>query len=516
LNFEQGIKGVIKVSMLAKIRRMHIRDHIPVRQIAKQTGLSRNTIRSWLRQTAVSEPVFKKVAKRSVLDPWTDQLRQWLQADSHRAKRERRTATALHQALQAQGYPGSYTRVCAFIKRWREDASDHPKRTAYVPLTFALGEAFQFDWSTEYATIGGIRRRLDLAHTKLCASRAFWLTAYYTQSHEMLFDAHTQAFEAFGGVPKRGIYDNMKTAVDKVRRGKERDINPRFYALCSHYLFDPEFCNPASGWEKGRVEKDVQDRRRQIWQKAGERRWASLEELNDWLGQQCRASWPDMANPEWPALTVEDVLQDEQVRLMPLPKPFDGYIEKPVRVTSTALVHFQRNCYSVPAEHAHHVLSLRIYPDALRLYAEVQEVARHARSFERDQTIYDFTHYIGLVERKPGALRNGAPFATMPEALLTLQRHLLKQTGGDRIMAQVLSAIPLHGLEAVRVAVELALEAGHPSGEHVLNVLARLQSGQAMTKVETAITLSEEPQADVERYDRLRGVVTTVEVSHVD
>ena len=183
------------------------------------------------------------------------------------------------------------------MKRWQADEASKPG-AAYVPLTFALGEAFQFDWSTEYVFIGGLRRRLEVAHTKLCASRAFWLSAYPAQSHEMLFDAHARAFAAFGGVARRGIYDNMKTAVDRVGRGKERDINPRFYALCSHYLFEPQLCNRAASWEKGRVEKNVQDRRPQKFQHAGERRWKGLDELNAWLGEWCRQAWADMANPE--------------------------------------------------------------------------------------------------------------------------------------------------------------------------------------------------------------------------
>ena len=143
--------------------------------------------------------------------------------------------------------------------------------------------------------------------------------------------------------------------------------------------------------------------------------------------------------------------------------------------------------------------------------AEGKEVARHVRSFERDQTCYDFTHYIGLIDRKPGALRNGAPFAQMPEPLLTLQRHLLKQTGGDRVMADVLGAIVPHGLEAVVVAVELALESGRPSAEHVMNVLARLKSANRPGTVETALVIREEPQANMTRYDHLR-----TEAHHVD
>jgi hypothetical protein len=139
------------------------------------------------------------------------------------------------------------------------------------------------------------------------------------------------------------------------------------------------------------------------------------------------------------------------------------------------------------------------------------EVARHARSFERHQTVYDWQHYIALVETKPGALRNGAPFRTMPEALQTLQRHLLRYAGGDRVMAQVLAAVPEHGLEAVLVAAELALEAGRPSAEHVLNVLARLKDGadalRTLVPAEHATpVLKNAPRADVQRYDQLRTV----------
>ena len=212
------------------------------------------------------------------------------------------------------GYRGSYVRVTIFACRYRQAQSLQGSGRAFVPLKFQLGDAFQFDWSTEYAFVGGLRRRLlvsfsgEVAHTKLCASRAFWLTAYFSQSHEMLFDAHAQAFTAFGGIPTRGIYDNMKTAVDKVGRGKARTINARFEAMTSHYLFEPEFCNVASGWEKGIVEKNVQDQRRRIWRELMETRWPNLDSLNDWLCKQCRMVWAETKHPDWPELTVAELL----------------------------------------------------------------------------------------------------------------------------------------------------------------------------------------------------------------
>jgi hypothetical protein len=380
---------------------------------------------------------------------------------------------------------------------------------AFVPLKVVAGEAFQFDWSEEALVIGGLYRRLQVAHLKLCASRAFWLVAYPAQCHEMLFDAHTRAFAALGGVQRRGIYDNMKTAVDRVGKGKARLVNARFAALCAHYLFDPDFCNVASGWEKGVVEKNVQDSRRRIWQDAGRQHFGSLAELNAWLGARCRQLWHELPHPDPPALTVAEALEHEQTQMMPCPRPFDGYVEQLARVSRTCLVSVQRNRYSVPCELAGQPVSLRLYPERIEVVAAETVVASHARLLERDQTRYDWRHYIPLAERKPGVLRNGAPFADLPVPLWQLQHALLRRAGGDRVMAQVLAAVPKFGLEAVPVAIELVLESSAPSAQHVLNVLSRLTQDSAPPRVETALHLTEAPTTDTRRYDRL-----TQEVDH--
>jgi len=373
-----------------------------------------------------------------------------------------------------------------------------------VPLKFDLGEAFQFDWSEEGLVVGGIYHRMQVSHMKLCASRAFWLVAYPSQGHEMLFDAHTRSFTALGGVARRGIYDNMKTAVDKVKKGKGRTVNARFAVMCAHYLFDADFCNVASGWEKGVVEKNVQDSRRRIWIDAQSRKWHSFEELNAWLGERCRALWAEVRHPEYQQFSVAEMLEQERTELMPMPTVFDGYVERSAKVSSTCLVAVERNRYSVPCELAGQRVSTRLYPNRVEIASDDTIVASHTRLANRGHICYDWQHYIALIQRKPGALRNGAPFADMPPPLLRLRQGLMRYDGGDKTMAQVLGCVASHGLEAVLVAVELVIESGALSTEHVLNVLARLDAAPVPESVESSLPLSELPVANTERYDSLR------------
>jgi transposase len=491
------------MAMYAKVRRMRLRDGLSISEIARRTSLSRNTIKEWLRGPVRTEMRYRRPGARKKIGPYEKTLRQALEADARRPRRERRTALKLHAQLTKDGFPGSYARVTEFIRAWRAEQGSVSARSAYVPLHFALGEAFQFDWSEEGLVVGGLWRKVQLAHMKLCASRAFWLVAYPSQGHEMLFDAHTRCLTGLGGVAGRGIYDNMKTAVDRTpRKDRGRVVNARFAAMAAHYLFEPDFCNVAAGWEKGRVEKGVQDARRRIWQDAEPESFGSFAELNAWLATQCLAAW-DAPHPELAGVTLREAWTQERPYLMPMPAPFDGYVELPARVSSTSLVTAARNRYSVPCAWAGHRVSVRLYPERVVIVANQEVIAEHARAVDRDHVVYDWQHYLPLVERKPGALRNGAPFADLPDPLQRLRRALLQHAGGDKVMARVLMAVPTHGLEAVLVAVELVLESGRPSAEHVLNVLARLTDSPAPPSVSTALTVATAPLADPHRYDRL-------------
>lgn len=333
--------------LYAKIRRMYFRDKLPINEIARRTSLYRNTVKKWLRTPNGSEPVYQRRSVPTKLMPYEDLLKQALITDSYRPKRDRRTALKLLDELQKAGYDGGYTQLTDYIRVWRMAGAGDAGQQAFVALKFCCGEAFQFDWSEESLVVGGLYRRLQVAHVKLCASRAFLLVAYPSQSHKMLFDAPSRAFRVLGGVPLRGIYDNMNTAVDKVQRGKERIVNMRFAALTAYYLFDPDFCNVASGWEKGIVEKNVQYSRRRIWQDAGQQFFGSFAELNVWLEARCRALWAELTWPDGSGMTVQEVLKIEQLQLMPLPGVFDGYIEVVARVLSTCLVTVKRNRYSI-------------------------------------------------------------------------------------------------------------------------------------------------------------------------
>jgi transposase len=501
------------MDLLSVIRRWHFRQGISIREIKRRTGLSRNTIRKYLRSDA-AEPSFKVPARPSKLDPFADKLTAWLRLEAGKSRKQKRTIKQLYRDVAALGYDGSYARVAAFARDWkrkRQYEQQTSGRGTFVPLAFQPGEAFQFDWSEDYALLSGKMTKLQVAHTKLAHSRAFIVRAYLLQTHEMLFDALANAFRVLGGVPQRGIFDNMRTAVDKIGTGKARHVNARFAAMASHYLFETDFCNPASGWEKGQVEKNVQDARRRLWQPVPS--FPDLDALNVWLEQRCIAQWADIPHSTLPG-TVEQVHASEIACLMPMGRPFDGFVEHTKRVSPTCLIAFERNRYSVPASFANRPVSLRVYPARLVIAAEGQILCEHARVIDRSnrlmRTIYDWHHYLAVLQRKPGALRNGAPFLEMPEAFRQLQVQLLKREGGDREMVEVLALVLQHDEEAVLYAVELALEAGVPTKTHILNVLHRLIAAKAPPAAPidapTSLRLSKEPVADVERYDTLRGL----------
>ena len=218
------------MELLGKVRRMFHRDKLSRSEIARRTGLSRNTVKKWLQAAEGTAPKYRRHEAPGKLSAFHEVLLRALEADARRPKRDRRTGKALHAEIKAQGYTGGYTVLCDFIRNWREKAGANVPTRAFVPLKFELGDAFQFDWSEEALVIGGIWRKLLVAHTKLCASRAFVLVAYPSQGHEMLFDAHTRSFSALW----RGTPWHLRQHEDGGRQSQEGQRPRGQCALCCH------------------------------------------------------------------------------------------------------------------------------------------------------------------------------------------------------------------------------------------------------------------------------------------
>jgi hypothetical protein len=375
-----------------------------------------------------------------------------------------------------------------------------------VPLSFAPGEAYQFDWSHEVVLIGGATVTVKVAHLRLCHSRMMFVRAYPRETQEMVFDAHDRAFEFFRGACTRGIYDNMKTAVDAIFVGRERAYNRRFLQMCSHHLVEPVACTPASGWEKGQVENQVGLVRERFF--APRLRVRSYEELNALLLDRCVAHARANRHPERRERTIWEAFEAERPALVPYAGRFDGFHAVPASVSKTCLVRFDNNKYSVAAGAAGRPVEVRAYAERIEVRQDGRVVGEHRRCFGRDRTIYDPWHYVPVLVRKPGALRNGAPFKDwlLPGALGRIRRRLAGVADGDRQMVDILAAVLGDGFAAVEAACAEALREGVHSADVVLNILARRREPPPPVTILTphALRLRHEPLADCARYDSLR------------
>ena len=255
---------MLDVDLIGQIRRAYFEQHRPIKEIVRRLAISRTTVRKVIRGEATEHKYEREVQPAPKLGDWIEVLTDILEREAKLPRRERRSTQRLFEELRGQGYDGAHDSVHRFAKAWRVEQIRVPVK-AYVPLSFAPGEAYQFDWSHETITLAGLPLMIKAAHMKLSHSRMPFVRTYFRETQELVFDAHDKAFEFYGGVCRRGIYDNMKTAVDAIFVGKARQYNRRFLQMCSHHLIEPVACTPASGWEKGQVENQVGNLRDQLF-----------------------------------------------------------------------------------------------------------------------------------------------------------------------------------------------------------------------------------------------------------
>jgi transposase len=496
---------MLVVETIAKIRRAHFAQGKTIKAICRELKVSRKVVRKVLRTGATAFEYERTVQPLPRIGPWKDDLDRLLASNEAKVARERLTLIRIFEELRGLGYEGGYDAVRRYARGWQRERSSSTA-AAYVPLSFAPGEAYQFDWSHEIVLINGVTVKVKVAHVRLCYSRMLFVRAYPRESQEMVFDAHDRAFAFFKGTCTRGIYDNMKTAVETIFVGKERAYNRRFLQMCGHYLVDPVACTPASGWEKGQVENQVGVVRERFF--TPRLRVKSYDELNAWLLDRCVSYAKAHRHPEFKERTVFEVFEEERPSLVPYAGRFDGFHALPASVSKTCLVRFDNNRYSVAASAVGRPVEVRAYADRIELRQDGRLVGEHRRSFGRDQTVFDPWHYVPVLARKPGALRNGAPFKdwVLPSSLDRVRRKLAGARDGDRQMVDILTTVLSDGLPAIEAACAEALREGVHSADVILNILARRREPASPITIMTpeALRLRHEPDADCARYDRLR------------
>jgi len=421
-----------------------------IKEIVRELHVSRNTVRKVLRSGATEFTYAREVQPLPKLGRRKAELDRLLAANEAKPVRERLTLIRVFEALRALGYEGGYDAVRRYARTRRRETKT--SIDAYIPLTFAPGEDYQFDWSHEVVLINGTTVIVKVAHVRLCHSRMLFVRAYPRETQEMVFDAHDRAFAFFKGACTRGIYDNMKTAVETILAGKDRLYNRRFLQMCSHFLVDPVACTPASGWEKGQVENQVGLVRERFF--TPRIRVKSYAELNAWLMDQAIAYAKAHRHPEFRDRTIWQVFEAERGSLVPYPGRFDGFHAVPASVSKTCLVRFDNNRYSVAARAVGRPVEIRAYAERIEIRQDGRVVGGHPRWFGRDRTISDPWHYVPVLARKPGALRNGAPFKNwvLPAGLEQVRRKLVGAADGDRQFVDVLTAVLSDGLPAVEAA----------------------------------------------------------------
>src|SRR6201996_7735837 len=339
---------MLVVETIGRIRREHFIHGKSIKQIARDLRLSRNTVRKVLRSDETSFSYERRVQPRPKLGRWKEQLDRLLAANVEAPARERLTVLRIFGELRASGYEGGYDAVRRYAGAWAQTNAS-ATANAFVPLTFAPGEAYQFDWSHEIVVMDGVTTIVKVAHLRLCHSRMMLVRAYPRETQEMVFDAHERAFGFFKGACARGIYDNMKTAVETIFVGKDRQYNRRFLQMCSHHLVEPVACTPASGWEKGQVENQVG--------------------------------------------LVRERFFTPRLRF----KSYDGFHALPASVSKTCLVRFDNNKYSVSASAVGRPVDIHAYAERVVIRQDGRIVAEHPRRYGRGATVYDPWHLAGAV-----------------------------------------------------------------------------------------------------------------------
>jgi transposase len=467
---------MLKVDQYNYIRTAHRVYGKKIRQIARETGHSRNTIKKILRSQFVGyQPRGRQ--PYPVLGPYLEIINRWLEADKQSPKKQRHTARRVYHRLQYEhGYPGSEATVRHYVREAKIRLGLKTDNV-FIPLDPELGIEAEADWGNCQAVIADERERLKMFCMRSKASGKHFVQCYPCERQQALFEAHIQAFSFFGGIFPTLIYDNLTTAVEKVFRGKDRRLQQGFLKFIAYYNFTPRFCNAGKGNEKGGVEGLVGYARRNYMVPIP--RAESLEDLNRQLIEQCLAYGGHRIAGR--SQTVNELFEQEKGHLISLPPvPYDNVDTFSGKVDKYSTLLVDKNRYSVPTHYAGLRVRALLYIGSVEIFSNSKKIAAHGRVFGNNKWQLDPQHYLELIYRRPRAFESARAIRqwreSWPECLEALLSRFMAKLGDTKGVKEFISVLMLfkdHDSPAVIEAVNKALAANISSSAAVAHLLIK-------------------------------------------
>src|SRR3989440_1180466 len=503
---------MITVEERETIRRAYYLEGKSKRQIAREHNHSRKTVDKAVDNRPPQPYRLTRSKPSPVFGAYRERADALLAENARLPRKQQYTGHKIYEILQAEGYQGSEARVRLHMTQWNKN---HTTPALFLPLSFDPGQDAQTDWGEAVAIIGGVKQTVQVFVMWLSYSRRRFVMAFPSQKQESFFYGHVRAFEHFGGVPWRISYDNLSTAVRLMAEGKVRREHRQFIAFRSYYLFESHFCQPAAGWEKGGVEASVGFSRRNFLVPIPT--VASFEELNLHLLQSCLKD--DQRRVSRQSETIAEMWERERPFLRSLPPfAYDCCATTSARLNGYSMIVYETNRYSVPVNRARRDVVVKAYPFHIEILDGTTLLARHARSYQREQDVLEPVHYLALLEQRPGAFDYAKPMRQWrkdwPESyhrMLAVLRQKWPQAGrGVQEFVRVLRLHEEYPAHLVQQAVEQALSYGCPHLDGVLHCLHALTcsddpaTSQAPTSHPHLQAVGTQP-LDLRQYEQLLG-----------
>jgi transposase len=453
---------MIKMAQLENIRKMYFMEGLSIREISGRTGIHRDTISKYISMEEPKPPEYKlrQERKHPVLGPYIPMIKQIIEDDKTRHRKQRHTGTKIFETLKNEGFTGGYNTVMDFLrKEYRK------QKEAFLPLEFELGTHAEVDWIEAYFYLKGKEAKAHIFVMKLRGSGGFYARAYPFEKQEAFFDGHIKCFEFMNGVPYNIAYDNLKTAVKKILKGGNREEQDQFISLRTHYLYESIFCRPSKGNDKGGVENAGREAVRKFFVPYPE--VDSFEEFNEYLHKECVKLLEN--NPKWEA---------ERAALRPLPPiRFDGARYKEAKVNRYSMIQFETNRYSVPTMYVGEKVTIKATAEEVKIVYKDAMIASHPRIYGRYQEQIELDHYLELLLQKSRALDNTKVYKPHTLAPIYEQyRRSLKARShkGNREFVRILMLHRDYLPAQVSEAIEIAMAYNVYSYDGVLNILGQL------------------------------------------